>query len=803
MNGLLGLFGINFGSNQSDNHPVTLDDNVKHSKLAKPTNIYKRASQKLNQRTIPADIDADSNDDSSDESINSLPIVGAKRASSRKGKSLIPASTFTQELVDNVINVLNNNPKQRVIGYKSLENIAEEYEIKVDETKKIKKLMKQLNNVQILNHLLSQKIGNPKVCSDTMLSLIKEKEFEIGTGISRSEITLEMNKGARQDILEGRSSIVNPECSKDYTMLGISKYIYNQVKESLILMPRMGRAKFGNRSEKLKEVFGHYSQAVTYALVTFIDPKEGNLGDRRVDAACNTNSDDISVFFGNSLDDKFEVLISKASQAWMDDVRYNCMAKRPGDKFMRTCFHMKPVISELGRLIAFIFYVKDRDKDKLQIFCLHEDIMPYAFYFVIIGNKVTQEDFEVEVQLQIALPCLDLERNRLIHEYITNKHFSTRDINSLDDVEELTEEESEIIRQEAHLKFKLINHLVDGAQGLISGIKNGRLTNAARKYNVTYIKGAAQHSMTWNALDASYCFMGLHAMSAKVIKSGSLSPLNPPWYEAFKTITAKNIASSERRKTIDIFASHLWHMIAKCFTYESLSGGWVSNGMGIGPNNVDAFSFSKMMNHWKQYKFLPPDISAELTRIFWNESIPYARIHNSTISHSAMYNQLKEILDFPPILLPENDRSMVATNQGFAMVLNDSVFTEFAEDKLRLEELISQNNSRVNEAKKLQKKKLDNEKKMKNDEIAKGVDDDLVLSLQISSTKELAEIETHEKRNAIQISSLKATIPKKSDADSKATKAAINQSIKLIENDHKETIKEIKSRYKKERYTND
>jgi hypothetical protein len=80
MNGLLGLFGINFGSNQSDNHPVTLDDNVKHRKLAKPTNIYKRASQKLNQRTIPSDIDADSNDDSSDESINSLPIVGAKRA---------------------------------------------------------------------------------------------------------------------------------------------------------------------------------------------------------------------------------------------------------------------------------------------------------------------------------------------------------------------------------------------------------------------------------------------------------------------------------------------------------------------------------------------------------------------------------------------------------------------------------------------------------------------------------------------------------------------------------------------------
>ena len=52
----------------------------------------------------------------------------------------------------------SDNPKQRLIVYKSLENIAEQYEIKVDETKNIKKLMKQFNNVQILNHLLSQKL---------------------------------------------------------------------------------------------------------------------------------------------------------------------------------------------------------------------------------------------------------------------------------------------------------------------------------------------------------------------------------------------------------------------------------------------------------------------------------------------------------------------------------------------------------------------------------------------------------------------------------------------------------------------
>ena len=86
-------------------------------------------------------------------------------------------------------------------------------------------------------------------------------------------------QAARQDDLECRSLVVNPECSKDYTINGISKYLYQKVHESLILRPRMGCAKFGNRSEQLKEVFGHYSQALTYALVTY--PKEGNLGDRR------------------------------------------------------------------------------------------------------------------------------------------------------------------------------------------------------------------------------------------------------------------------------------------------------------------------------------------------------------------------------------------------------------------------------------------------------------------------------------------------------------------------------------------
>ena len=38
--------------------------------------------------------------------------------------------------------------------------------------------MNQLNNVQILNHLLSQKIGKPKECSDTMLALIQDKEWD-------------------------------------------------------------------------------------------------------------------------------------------------------------------------------------------------------------------------------------------------------------------------------------------------------------------------------------------------------------------------------------------------------------------------------------------------------------------------------------------------------------------------------------------------------------------------------------------------------------------------------------------------
>ena len=797
MNGLFGLLGFNFSPKRPSTHPIALDENVMHKEVPKPPNSYKRTSQKLNHKTVPANIDVNSNIDSDTESNDSSPVPGAKRIYNRKGKSLITSTIFTQEIVNDIIYDINNNPKQRQIGYKSLENIAELHKVKVEEAKKIKKLMDKLNNVQILNHLISRKIGKPKECSDNMLALIQQKELEIGVGIGRSAIALAMNKGAMQDIREGRSTIVNPECSKNYALNGISKYLYTKIKQTLTLFPRAGRAKYGNRSEKLKEVFGHYSQAVTYALVTFVDPKEDDLGERRV--TLNSNSDDVSVVFGTSLDDKFEVLISKASQDWMDEVRLNCMAKQPGDKFMRTCFHMKPVISELGRLICFIFYVKDRDKDDLKIFCLDKEILPYAFYFVIIGKNVSQEDFEVEMQLQIVIPCLDLERDRLICEYITNKHVTTRDINSLDEIEELSDEESEIIRKEAQLKFMLINHLVDGAQGLISAIKRGRLTKAAKKYKVTFIKGAAQHSMTWNALDASYCFMSLHAMSTKASKSGSISPCHPPWYEAFKKITAKHIASSERRKTIDTFASHLWHMIARCFTNESLSGGWVSNGMGIGPNGVDAFSFPKMMNHWKMYRHLPPAISAEMTRIFWQEAIPYGRIHNSTISHREMFNQLKEILDFPTILLPEEDRTMAPTNQGFAMVLNDAVFTEFAEDKLILERLITERTLRVNEAKKQEKKRLDSEKKIKNDAIAKGVDDELASSLVLSRAAEMAEIETYDKRHTAQISALKGTIPKKSDADSKATKIAINAAIKLVEEGHKEIVKEIKSRHKKER----
>ena len=58
-----------------------------------------------------------------------------------------------------------------------------------------------------------------------MLALIQQKELEIGADIGRSEIALTMNKSGMQDILDGRSTIVNPECSKNYALNGISKYI--------------------------------------------------------------------------------------------------------------------------------------------------------------------------------------------------------------------------------------------------------------------------------------------------------------------------------------------------------------------------------------------------------------------------------------------------------------------------------------------------------------------------------------------------------------------------------------------------
>ena len=169
-----------------------------------------------------------------------------------------------------------------------------------------------------------------------------------------------------------------------------------------------------------------------------------------------------------------------------------------------------------------------------------------------------------------------------------------------------------MIRLEAKQKYHFSLQMIDGAQALIKIIQTGRLDKLMQESKTAFCKGAAQHSLCWNALDSGKSFMAMHAMTERIVKNGKLSPSNPPWFEAFQKITKKVIHNSERRKTVDVFHSHLHHMIGRAFQEEFILGGWVINGMGIGPNGTYKFSFEQFMRHWSLYLALSADQSAEL-----------------------------------------------------------------------------------------------------------------------------------------------------------------------------------------------
>jgi hypothetical protein len=126
------------------------------------------------------------------------------------------------------------------------------------------------------------------------------------------------------------------------------------VQDTLKLKPRAAPKKFGNRSKKSLEIYGHFSQALTYLLSTFVNPKRDDLGERMVDPGLTFNTDDFSVVFGHDLNDKYEVLVGKESAEWMKSAGMNPVANIEGDLYKRTCFHGKPIVSELGRHIAYI-----------------------------------------------------------------------------------------------------------------------------------------------------------------------------------------------------------------------------------------------------------------------------------------------------------------------------------------------------------------------------------------------------------------------------------------------------------------
>jgi hypothetical protein len=282
-------------------------------------------------------------------------------------------------------------------------------------------------------------------------------------------------------------------------------------------------------------------------------------------------------------------------------------------------------------------------------------------------------------------------------------------------------------------------------------------------------------------------------MTKKIIRSGELSPIDPPWFKAFKLISANVIPDAARRKSVDVFHSHLYHMINRAMTDQYIAAGFVENGMGVGPNGADGFSFSKHMNHWATYRELPPDVSTELTRIFWEVSVPAAKLNNCTTNHATMHSQLSGLFNLPELDAAEN-RSNKVLNQGFAMVLNDDVYERFANERLELDAMKKILKDKVDLLKKEEKKRQDAIKKADEDKAALGVDNEYKSELLEINNKEAAAIKKHEDTTAEQVKVLNNNIIQLPKKDVQIEN--IKKAIKEIEKNSKEAIKIIKTSYK-------
>lgn len=92
------------------------------------------------------------------------------------------------------------------------------------------------------------------------------------------------------------------------------------------------------------------------------------------------------------------------------------------------------------------------------------------------------------------------------------------------------------------------------------------------------------------------------------------------------------------------------------------------------------------MRHSPLYTHLSKDNSAELTRLFWKEVVPYAREHGR-LSDTFITETLGDVLNLPPYDLSE-DSALKPPWQQLAMVLSDATFEELKDEKLQIRDQI-------------------------------------------------------------------------------------------------------------------
>lgn len=78
--------------------------------------------------------------------------------------------------------------------------------------------------------------------------------------------------------------------------------------------------------------------------------------------------------------------------------------------------------------------------------------MPNAFYLVGIPPDASQEDIEFVIETKIVIPCMVQEQDRLIHQYITQAHYTCNNINGDDDdsIGEIGPEDAEFMKEKIY-----------------------------------------------------------------------------------------------------------------------------------------------------------------------------------------------------------------------------------------------------------------------------------------------------------------------------------------------------------------